>query len=189
MLSMIDCPSSREAACAVADHAVLGQARVVGAPGKARAAIENQRGDRVAISLLRRRRDQVLAHEMRRQSQHHRGFGLAAVNVGRGCIDIDLRQVERMDDAGIERDVAAPFMHEIVQNRRGCHRDRSRWPGFVPAVGARCPGRGPETVRRSSGSSAKACPATSRARATNRWELSAAAKDRAHRPSALRSAG
>jgi hypothetical protein len=53
---------------------------------------------------------------MRREREHDGGLALAAVNVGARRLRRDLRQIERMDDAGIEREITRELVKQIVQD-------------------------------------------------------------------------
>ena len=53
---------------------------------------------------------------MRREREHDGGLALAAVNVGARRLGCGLRQIERMDDAGIKREITRELMKEIVQD-------------------------------------------------------------------------
>ena len=87
-LSMMAAPSSADAARGIADDAVARQPRIVGAPGPARAAIEDQRPDRcVGLAVAP---SQLAPHQIGREREHHRGLAAAAMHVGHraSCVDL-----------------------------------------------------------------------------------------------------
>jgi hypothetical protein len=99
-----------------ADHAPLGKPRIIAAPGPGRSAIEHQRLDLLAVRRFLGAPDLVAAHELRRQRQHHRGLPLPAMDVGIARTHLGLRQVERVNDAGVEPAIAAQLADEVLQD-------------------------------------------------------------------------
>ena len=71
----------RGSAFRVPDHAALCQAIVIGPPGKADPAVEDHAGEVCAFCRFTSRCDQLAAHQMRCDGQHHRGLVFARMNV------------------------------------------------------------------------------------------------------------
>src|SRR5262245_45411701 len=85
----------------LADHAAVGEARIIAAPGPGGSASEDQRLDLLRVRRLLGAPDLVAAHELRRQRQHYRGLARPTMNVRIARTRLGLRQVERVNDAGV----------------------------------------------------------------------------------------
>jgi len=109
-------PELARSGVGIPDHAPGGEPRIIGAPWPGRSAIEDQRLDRLLVQWLLGSPDLVAAHQMRRERQHHRGLAFAAMDVGRLRRPLGLRQIERVDDAGIDPAIAMQLADQIFQD-------------------------------------------------------------------------